>query len=262
LKSLNFYITNCYYAKGDGELALVFVHGWACDKSHWDAQVPYFSETHAVVTVDLAGHGKSGSERTIWTIEGFGKDVQAVVEGLGLSHAVLVGHSMGGPVVLEAEQLMRNRIAAIIGVDTFTYDSTYPKLNKELIDQILAPLRANFTESVNGLVRSLFSVKMNPAFVEKVATTMSRLPPGVGLPALEALLEWDVMHALQRTRSPIRCINSQSFYEEKVGRRYAEYFDVVTMPGVGHFVMMEDPPAFNRLLEKAIKDLVGPRTRQ
>jgi len=89
---------------------------------------------------------------------------------------------------------------------------------------------------------------------------MSRLSPEVGLPALEALLAWDLMPALQQTRSPIRCINSQSLYEKRAGRRYAQYFEVVTMPEVGHFVMMEDPAAFNQHLETAIRELVGSRS--
>jgi pimeloyl-ACP methyl ester carboxylesterase len=73
-----------YDVQGEGEPALVFVHGWSCDKSYWRLQVPYFAKRHKVVTIDLGGHGESGIGRETWTMEAFGKDVAAVVEELEL----------------------------------------------------------------------------------------------------------------------------------------------------------------------------------
>jgi pimeloyl-ACP methyl ester carboxylesterase len=55
----------------------------------------------------------------------FGEDVRAVIEALDLGEVVLVGHSMGGAVVLEAAQQLAGRILGILGVDTLVYDSTY-----------------------------------------------------------------------------------------------------------------------------------------
>jgi len=48
-----------YEAYGEGTPALVFVHGWSCDRSHWAAQLQPFSRQFKVVAVDLAGHGES-----------------------------------------------------------------------------------------------------------------------------------------------------------------------------------------------------------
>ena len=52
-----------YEVKGYGEPALVFVHGWCWDKSIWENQVKVFSAKYKVITIDLAGHGESGSNR-------------------------------------------------------------------------------------------------------------------------------------------------------------------------------------------------------
>src|SRR5512145_3174567 len=81
--------------------ALVFVHGWSCDRTHWASQVPAFETHHRVVTIDLAGHGESGRGRAAWTIEAFADDVVAVVNALALERLVFVGHSMGGDVIVE-----------------------------------------------------------------------------------------------------------------------------------------------------------------
>src|SRR3954466_8079218 len=106
-----------YEVQGRGEPALVFVHGWAIDGRYWDAQVPVFARTHRVVTLDLAGHGRSGRERKDWTVAAFGQDVRAVVEALKLPRVVLIGHSMSGNVVLEAAKMMPECVVGIIPVD-------------------------------------------------------------------------------------------------------------------------------------------------
>src|SRR5713101_3465630 len=91
-----------FTVSGAGSPALVFVHGWAIDGRYWEQQVPVFARSHRVVTLDLAGHGRSGRERKDWTVESFAQDVRAVVDALGLKKVVLVGHSMSGNVILEA----------------------------------------------------------------------------------------------------------------------------------------------------------------
>jgi pimeloyl-ACP methyl ester carboxylesterase len=55
---------------------------------------------------------------------------------------------------------------------------------------------------------------------------------------------------------PVRCINSDMWPTDVEGnRRHLKSFEVYEMKGVGHFLMMEKPGEFNRLLEKAIVSL-------
>src|SRR5688572_6013186 len=63
-----------YEVHGNGSPALVFVHGWSCDPTYWAAQVEPFAANYKVVTIDLAGHGESGTQRSDWTMESFGED--------------------------------------------------------------------------------------------------------------------------------------------------------------------------------------------
>ena len=93
-----------YDIRGKGDIALVFVHGWACDRSFWREQLDTFAGDYRVVSVDLAGHGQSKADRTTWSVASLGGDVQAVVEKLNLNKVILIGHSLGGPVCLELLQ--------------------------------------------------------------------------------------------------------------------------------------------------------------
>lgn len=88
-----------YETRDEGTPALVFVHGWSCDRTYWDGRLPAFSRQFKVVALDLAGHGESGLGRKTWTMGAFGRDVAAVVEKLGLDRVILIGHYLKLPVV-------------------------------------------------------------------------------------------------------------------------------------------------------------------
>ena len=240
---------------GSGEPALVFVHGWSCDRSYWDAQVPYFSERHRVVTIDLAGHGESGLGREDWTMRAFGQDVVAVVDELGLQQVVLVGHSMGGPVVVEAARTLGDRVKLIVGADTF--GDVSERWDQETMDSWLQAFRADFPAATRDMVRTMFVPTSDSTLIERIVADMSGAPPEVGLGAMEANADWwnnEIETAFRELHVPVRLINSD-YRPTNVdaGREYTPSFDAVLMTGVGHFVMMEDPDTFNRLLREIVE---------
>jgi pimeloyl-ACP methyl ester carboxylesterase len=199
-------VTISYHVQGQGKPALVFVHGWCCDKSYWKSQVPHFAKQHKVVTVDLAGHGESGLGREDWSMEAFGKDVAAVVEKLDLDQVILIGHSMGGPVVLAAAQQMPKRTMGVVGVDTYlNVDREY---TQEQIDEYLGRLRTDFADTTSKLVRRLFAPDADPDLVEWVVADMCSGPPHVGIGAVQGYLKFDRKEALREIRVPIYSINS------------------------------------------------------
>jgi pimeloyl-ACP methyl ester carboxylesterase len=120
-----------YTVTGSGSPALVFIHGWMCDQTFWEAQVEEFSTSNTVITIDLPGHGLSGMDRDGWPMMAYGADVQAVVEHFGLTNVVLIGHSMGAPIALEATRLMPGQVAAVIAVDAL-HDADMSPLSKPI----------------------------------------------------------------------------------------------------------------------------------
>lgn len=241
---------------GGGMPALVFIHCWCCDRSYWDNQVAYFADRYKVVTVDLAGHGESGLERTEWTLESFAADVVAVVDALGLDQIILIGHSMGGPVNLIAARLMPDRVVGVIGVDTYhDFESDFSDAQKT---QFLTAFRMNFAGTTESFVRSMFPAGADTALVNEIAADMSAAPPEVGVGAMAGILAFDAVDVLKDVRAPIRCINSDMYPTDvDVGKRRAASFDVKYMKGRGHFLMLEDPERFNELLDETIVELTG-----
>jgi pimeloyl-ACP methyl ester carboxylesterase len=240
-----------YEVLGEGEPALVLVHGWSCDRSYWRGQLEPLSRLFRVVAVDLAGHGESGLGREAWTIDAFGADVAAVVEKLGLRRVILVGHSMGGDVIAEAARLLPGRVAGLIWVDTYRQLRT-PR-TAEQVAAFMAPLRADFPTNTSALVRNMFLPGSDSALVERVAADMSSAPPAVALGALESALSYSrqMPRSLRELKLPVIAINpDNSPTDEASMKRYG--VDVIYMSGVGHFMQLEDPERFNGLLLTAI----------
>jgi len=245
-----------FSAQGEGSPALVFVHGWACDRDYWKPQMEHFSKKYRVVAIDLAGHGKSGRGRDVWTIEAFGADVRAVVKDQKLGRMILIGHSMGGPVIVSAARGLSQDVLALVGADTFQdFVNEWPEEEK----QILQALQADYEKAADAFVRSMFPESADPALVDRVAADMSAAPPQVALRAMDALFDNDIKAALKGLDVPIYCINADFWPTNVEGnRQYAFSFDLSLMPGVGHFVMLEDPARFTRLLEEIIRKVAAP----
>jgi len=250
-----------YQVQGGGTPTLFFVHCWSGDQTYWKAQVSHFSPHYRVVTLDLAGHGESGLNRKDWTISAFAQDVVAVVDDLDLDEVVLIGHSMGGTVVLEAAVRMPEHVVALVGVDTL-FDK-WARFTPEQREQFLVPFRTDFVETTQNWVRhNLFLPTSDATLVDRVAADMSAAPPEVGSASMEAIYEWgkrDFSEALGRLRTRVFMIQAESNAQNlQVVESFAssfEFFQVLVVSEVGHFIMMEEPETFNRLLTQAIEQL-------
>ncbi len=247
-------VTISYDAQGTGQPVLVFVHGWSCSKEYWKEQMAHFSKKHKVVTIDLAGHGKSGMSRADYTIEAFGKDVASVVRKLDLDQVILIGHSSGGPVVLEAARQIPGRVICLVGVDEFhDIEKGYSKAE---VEKIVAGLEADFVNKTQSFVRQMFPPTADPDLVEWVAATMSSANREVGISAMRNLGNYDLKSAAQEIDVPVYSISSDLWpMNLDANKKYAKTFKLKLMPGTGHFVMLEDPEKFNKLLEEIIEEL-------
>ncbi|MCB0489301.1 MAG: alpha/beta hydrolase, partial [Cyclobacteriaceae bacterium] len=137
-----------YTISGTGEKTLFFVHGWCIDQNYWNSQVSFFNKNYKVVTVDLPGHGESGKNRDSWKVSDYASDVVKVIDDLQLKHVILVGHSMGGDIVLEAALARPDVVDAIIGVDNFKDVGVQPdEQTRQAIGQFFDMLEADYSNT-------------------------------------------------------------------------------------------------------------------
>lgn len=251
-----------YRVYGQGEPALILIHGWSCDSSYWDEQLDDFKARYTVVTLDLAGHGESGTARGDWSIAAFGADGAAVANRLPNRDLILVAHSMGGPVALEAARRLRKRVIGIVGVDTFN-NIGLPQLTPRELEQRLEPYRRDFaTTTRDNVMQRFFKPTSDPELMRRIADDMAAQPPGIGIGAMIGMNHMNYSSALGDIDVPIIAINSDRLPTDVDRiRLHASNFRVKMMPGTGHFLMMEEAPSFNPLLEETIQELLRSRDR-
>ncbi|MFC1785313.1 alpha/beta fold hydrolase [Candidatus Neomarinimicrobiota bacterium] len=243
-----------YNVQGKGKPAIVLIPGWTNSKTIWDDQISHFSEKYKVIAIDLAGHGKSANNRDKWTMSAYGDDVVAVVNKLRLKDVVLVGFSMGGFVVFEAEKKIPEKVSGIVLVDAFR-DVEYSipielaeKQYNDLVEKLNNPSPEKFSGFKNNQETNY---KRLLAMYEEFST--------IGwLESLENGIRWrnnKTIKALQNVQSPLIAINSDlSPSNVEAFQKYVPSFKAHIVENTSHVIMWDAPDEFNRLLDEAILD--------
>ncbi len=100
-----------YEVRGKGK-PLLFCYGITCKREHWHHQTSYFENNYQIITFDYRGHHSSGipQDPSHLTLEWCARDLAELVDHLKLEEVVLLGHSMGVPVLLEAAPLLKSKV--------------------------------------------------------------------------------------------------------------------------------------------------------
>jgi pimeloyl-ACP methyl ester carboxylesterase len=236
---------------GRGSKAIVLVHGWTCDDTSWAAQVPVLSKQYRVITLDLPGHGRSGSPKDgKFSMDLFARAIEAVRVEQRADRVVLVGHSMGTPVIRQYARLYPQHVAALVIVDGVVIPpaqsarAATPPLD---LQQLVTPEGLKMRE---GMIKGMFTPKTPADVQDRVLKMMLAAPPATAAGAMAATFDtaaWtdDVMtmpvYGIYAEKSALL---GNPAYLKKVFPK----IEYVEMPGTGHFVMMEQPQEFNRLL--------------
>ncbi len=244
-----------YSVAGKGEPTLVFIHCWGCNRNFWENQVAEFSKTNRVVTIDMPGHGESGSGRKNWSIESYGDDVKTVVTKLGLKRVVLVGSSMGGPIALEATKRMADNVVAIVPVDSL--QNVEQTLTPEQLDGVIKQMTADYKNATTGLLNQFFFSANTPEAVKtRVINEAISRQPETAVAILKGIFAYTPGPTLKEIKVPIKAINADlNPTNLEINRKYAPQFDAVIIKGTGHYPMLEDPARFNEMLADILKGL-------
>jgi pimeloyl-ACP methyl ester carboxylesterase len=244
---------------GRGSKTIVLVHGWTCDDTSWTAQVPVLSKQYRVITLDLPGHGQSGSPKDgKFSMDLFARAVEAVRVEQRADRVVLVGHSMGTPVIRQYARLYPQHVAALVIVDGVVIPpaqsarAAAPPLD---LQQLVTPEGLKMRE---GMIKGMFTPKTPADVQDRVLKMMLAAPPATAVGAMAATFDtatWtdDVMtmpvYGIYAEKSALL---GNPAYLKKVFPK----IEYVEMPGTGHFVMMEQPEEFNRLLTGFLEKIV------
>ena len=239
---------------GEGEPTLVFIHGWGSNRSIWQKQIPYFEKEFRIVTLDLAGYGKSGPRENIYSPEAFAEDVVAVIREIHASKVILIGHGISGAVIMKVADMLPDYVIGLVGIDTMhDFEAVY---TPELIEDTLEPFKRDYSKAAGLYARLLFVKGADPELVDGVAKMMSGTSAKAGISTIGEMMKISNVANLPKTEVPVWFINSDlSPTNTEINRKYIpeSYFRII--PGVGHFLMLESPDKFNRQLDNIINEI-------
>jgi pimeloyl-ACP methyl ester carboxylesterase len=234
-----------YKSYGKGSEALVFVHGWTCNMGFWRDQVPAFEGKLRVIVIDLPGHGESDKPQVAYTMDLFARAVDAVLRDAGIDRAVLVGHSMGTPVIRQFYRKYPQKTLGLVIVD----GPLRAFGDKKMMDAFIAPLRGpDYKEQAAKFVDSMMGPQVSAALREEIKSSMLSTPQRIAISAMEGMADesnWkqdkiDVPVLAILAKSPFWPPDNEQFF-----RSLAPKLDYQMWDGVSHFLMMEKPKEFN-----------------
>ena len=245
--------------------AIIFVHGITCDHSDWDEQVAYFQQTHDVIAVDLNGHGQSDVVLERCSIKSYAEDVIALTVQLLDKPAVLVGHSMGSRVVMQAAALRPELYSVAVLVDGSRLAD--PQMHDALVAKLEATINAVGLPAINKMVfEPMFGADSNMPKKAQIIQRAVQFPEVTGRHILKQIMLWDAHHSEQTMQTltlPVKAIQTTSQTVDgsrtfmKVGDRSSwldflqskvSDIEVSILEDTGHFPMQDKPTELNHLL--------------
>lgn len=250
------------------KLPLVFVHGLAAGREDWAPQVDYFRSNHSVITCDLPGHGLSDAPADGGSIEACGAAVASLLNDLDLPPAVLVGHSMGCRVVLQATPDAPQRVAKLVLIDGSRVAESGPQKAEQQVRERIASI--GYAPMIKALFSDMFVDGSDPDLKERLVRRALSLPEATGSPLFVRLVGWDAGKAdavLAEINVPTLVLQSTYLNAAHVrvslqpgedtpwmrlvqDRVKNTELDIVG--GVGHFSMLEAPDIVNRKIQAFI----------
>ena len=233
---------------------IVFVHGWTCDSSSWESQVPVFSKKYHVVTLDLPGHGKSQLPKDgKLSMDLFARAVEAVRVENKADKIVLVGHSMGAPVIRQYAHMFPSHVVGLVAVDGPLDMRGFPPPN---FSQPPPLAGAEGLKTRETMIRSMFVPTTAPAIQDHVLKMMLGEPEATAAGAMAAIFDPSI-----RWTEPIRALalavyaGTGQVPDLKTVREVVPSFEATQVAGTGHFLMLEKPAEFNKLLRGFLDEL-------
>lgn len=257
-----------YELIGAGSPAVLFIHGYSCTAHDWRLQTGALSADLTCIALDLRGHGRSSPVTGAITMGTFASDALALMDALEIEAAVLVGHSMGTRIALEAALQAPERVAGLVLVDGSKVEASPEAVRGSISEAIAERGFAGWSEQNMG---AMFLDKLESEDRDLILQRAIGLGADLGLKLYVSMTTWDqerLAAAAENVALPISVIQSTSilpgeartrcYVDEAPNSPWLDIWraqgraQIVMLPQTGHFAMLEKPGEVNTL----IRDLV------
>ena len=229
---------------------LLFVHGAGSYHYSWALQLVEFSKTNRCIAIDLSGHGKSDVSNGEASINhGYTNEVAALINHLDLQDFIVIGHSMGGGVVmsyvLNTEFRSPKALVLVDSSPVLNLPKVVPGLLLEVVEESRRREHPAFDE---------YAERLN---MKQYEYSMKYLDPFSMQRDLRACNKFDISDRIKDITIPTFALvgENDNVITPAIVKEYIEQIpraDLAVVRGADHVPMIEQPEEFNRLFGKFI----------
>ncbi len=242
---------------GEGEPAIVFLHGIGSDASIWQPQLDYFGRARLALAWTMPGHD-GGVAPDSW--DGLAAALKTLLDAHGLERVHLVGHSIGGMIAQVFCVRYPERLESLVlSATSASFGRPDGDWQQSFVQQRLAPIEAGRTLADFGpeVVRGLVGPDCDPAGLATAVASIKRVPTEAFADAIRLIVTFDQRHTLSAIAAPTLVLAGQhdrnapaAMMARMAGKiANARY---VCLDGCGHLANIENPAAFNGVIEAFI----------
>jgi len=236
-------------AEPTGRAPVLFLHSLAGTAAQWQAQIQHLMPERMGLAVDLPGHGVSDpAEGGDYGPAAVASEIGSIIDALHLAPLILVGHSYGAAVAIALLAERPSDVAGILLVDP----GTDPRLEPpEEIAEFVGSLASDSYDVVAHYETALTgSSKANR---HTVLETLAETSHEVVVGALSSLPSFDPVTPLLEFEGPALSVIAEHHDSPAALHRVVPDLPVRVLSGVSHWLHMDDPEAFNALLDEFLE---------
>lgn len=236
---------------------VLFVHGNGASLVQWRHQLDHVRKTRRGVAFDLRGMGESDAAHNgDYSVAAMTDDVQAVADALHLRRFVIVGHSFGGAVVAAYAAKHPERVAAVVYADA----GVTPKVTEEGVNRFVAAIRADKDKVVQQWFAPILAHGTEATRTE-VLSSVHKTAVEPFTQALAALRNVDTAADVVAYPGPKLAIAAAPTENQSSVHVAVPSVRVVKMNDVSHWLMLDKPDDFNRILDDFLAEVDGAEGR-
>jgi pimeloyl-ACP methyl ester carboxylesterase len=236
------------YGQGD---PLLLVHGLGSSSRDWEHQVPAFAAHYRVIVVDVRGHGRSDKPQERYSMAGFARDVEALIEHLGLGPVHLLGLSMGGMIgfqlAVDKPQLLRSLciVNSAPEVKVRSLNDVWQYGKRWVLSRVLSMGTLG-----KAIGQNLFPRPEQADLRRKAAERWAQNDKRAYLASFDAIIGWGVQERLGRISCPTLIISADRDYTPvALKQAYVKLIPdarLVVIENSRHATPLDQPEVFNR----------------
>jgi pimeloyl-ACP methyl ester carboxylesterase len=238
---------------GQGDPAMLLVHGATCDHRFMQPQFDHFRASHRTIAVDLPGHGESPTAPGSHGNDGYADQLAMLCRRLNLAHPVVIGHSTGGNAALSLASRHPEVPGAVVLLEAGPL--RWPEEEQESLRALVTRLRgADGSAVLREVVGSMFEPHDDFANRRELFDSFSRASPRVFADIIESDLVWDGRAAAASCRVPTLVVVA-----DRPSMDVAEFAALVPTAfvgrtvGSGHFHHLVVPDQVNAMIDRFIE---------